>query len=89
MCDVEDRPARGLQPTGRGEHVADSRTARIDPRKSRAKIGILRSPDGNHDLPEVFARGAATIPIASSRPGIESMMSVRRMISFASIQPPR
>ena len=50
-----------------------------DPRKSRAKIGTFTTPIAimieNRPGPSI-----AAIPIAISRPGIESMMSIRRMI---------
>ena len=63
-----------------------SRWARIEPRRSRAKIGTFASPTAiNTSLRP--GPSAVTIPIASSRPGIASMTSITRMIA-ESTQPP-
>ncbi len=63
-----------------------SRWPRIEPRISRVKIGICVTPTAtmiwNRPGPSI-----ATIPIASSRPGIASMMSVKRMITLSTIPP--
>ncbi len=58
-----------------------------DPRKSRAKIGTFTTPIAiiteKRPGPNI-----AAIPIAMSSPGIESMMSMLRMITV-SVFPPR
>ena len=85
MC--EDRIVRRGTPIERAARTKSfSRWARIEPRIRRAKIGTCVTPTAimiwKRPGPSI-----ATIPIASRKPGIASMMSVRRMITL-SIAPP-
>ena len=79
MC--ENRIARGRTPTERAASTKScSRWASTDPRRSRAKIGTLVTPTATM-ICQRPGPSIATSPIASSRPGIASMMSIRRMIT--------
>ena len=75
------RIARRGTPTDRAASTKSfSRCARIEPRSSRAKIGTFVVPTATMICQRPWP-SAATIPIASSSPGIASMTSMTRMIS--------
>ena len=85
MC--EPRIDRRGTPTDRAASTKSfSRCERIEPRIRRAKIGMFVTPTAimiwNRPGPST-----ATIPIASSRPGIASMMSISRMITLSTMPP--
>ena len=85
MC--EARIERCGTPTERAASTKSlSRWARIEPRISRAKIGICVTPTAIM-IWKMPGPSIATIPIASSRPGIASMMSIRRMITLSTTPP--
>ena len=85
MCDA--RIFRRGTPIERAARTKSfSRWARIDPRSSRAKMGIWVAPTATM----IWIRpwpSAATIPIARSSPGIESMMSINRITMLSTIPP--
>ena len=86
MC--ENRIERLRTPTERAASTKSvSRCASTEPRRRRAKIGTFTIPTA---IVTCHRPGpsSATIPIASSRPGIASMTSITRMIA-ESTQPPR
>ena len=85
MC--EERIRRRGTPTDRAARTKSfSRCARIDPRRRRAKIGICVTPTAIMICTRP-GPSAATIPIASSSPGIASMMSISRMITLSTAPP--
>src|SRR5436190_15564057 len=74
-------------PTDRAARTKSfSRCPRIEPRRSRAKIGIWVTPIAIITSTSP-GPSAATIPIANSRPGIASMMSMQRMITVSTTPP--
>ena len=76
----ETRMIRRRTPTERAASTKSfSFCARIDPRKSRAKIGMLTTPTAIITCRSP-APSMATIPIANSSPGIASITSMQRMI---------
>ena len=86
MC--EKRIARRGTPTALAASTKSfSFWASTEPRRSRVKIGTFTTPIATM-ICHKPGPSAATTPIANSRPGIASMMSISR-ITTVSTTPPR
>jgi len=85
MC--EKSTQRPRTPTARAASTKSClRSARTEPRSSRAKIGTFVTPTAIM-MWKRLGPSIATIPIAISSPGIASMMSMQRMITESTKRP--